>query len=769
MKLFPSESIKSKISLLMVLVAGLATFFATVTFVVLDIYRFNAELKTEFMGLVEVVGRNSTAALEFNDKGVGKETINSLSNNPKVLAAYIYDSNDNIFASLEKESNNFSLQELKKDTKSNLLGDNYRSFQRPILLDGKTIGTIFIVSDLNQIRTSIKRYIAIVILVLAINLLIIYLLSVHFQKLISMPISHLAGIVGKVSNSKDYSIRAKKHSNDEIGYLVEKFNEMLEYIQQRDTALQSARSELENRVKDRTQELEKEVYERKRVTEVLRESQQMLSTVMDNIPQAIFWKDSNFVYLGCNKTFASHAGLEDVSDIFGKTDEELPWSDEDTTAYLEAERKVFETKTPQYRSIETQRQKDKQAVIEVNRIPLLDSEYNTIGLLGTYEDITQRSAMEEDLARAQRLESLGILAGGIAHDFNNLLTGILGNITLSRSLLGSGEDISDRLKDAEFASLRARDLTMQLLTFAKGGEPIKKVVMFEHVLEQSANLSLRGSNVVCDFDIDENLWPVEIDEGQITQVLNNIIINSNQAMPEGGTIKIEAQNVNINDKSKINIDYGNYVKVTIKDEGIGIPTEYLSKVFDPYFSTKKDGHGLGLTSCYSIIKKHKGIIYVNSELGKGTDFIFYLPANSDYIYEAKEEKPTYQTGNGKILFMDDEELIRDVAKEILESEGYNLEFAIEGREAIDMYKNSINDKQKFDLVILDLTIPGGLGGKDTIKEILKMDPEAKAIVSSGYSNDPIMAEYTKYGFSDFVPKPYNYEQLVNIVNKVISI
>ena len=768
MKLFPSESIKSKITLIMVAVAGLATFFAVITFVVFDLYRFNSELDKEMNSLADVVGSNSVTAVEFKDREVADEILRSLYNNPRVIAGFIYLENGKELASFERVKVDLKPSDIESNSKKNIFTDKYRSFDRPIILNEKTVGNIVLVSDLQQFRKSVRRYIAIVLLILAVNLFIIYLLSINFQKLISNPVSNLASLVGKVSKTKDYSIRAEKNSNDEIGYLVEKFNEMLENIQQSDKALQSAHSELENRVKERTEELEKEVYERKRVTEVLRESQKMLSTVMDNIPQAIFWKDSNSVYLGCNKTFADHAGLKYPSDVFGKTDDELPWDEEDRKTYLEAEKKVFETKNPVYKNIEKQRQKNKQAVIEINRVPLLDSENNTIGLLGTYEDITQRSAMEEDLARAQRLESLGILAGGIAHDFNNLLTGILGNITLSRTLIKSGENIGDRLKDAEFASLRARDLTMQLLTFAKGGEPIKKVVLLEHVLTQSANLSLRGSNVVCNFEIDNDLWPVEIDEGQISQVINNILINSNQAMPEGGKVLIEASNVTIDEKSKINLEAGKYVKVTIEDEGIGIPAEYLDKVFDPYFTTKKDGHGLGLASCYSIIKKHNGLIYVNSELGRGSEFIFYLPANSEYISEVNKEIKTYQAGNGRILFMDDEEIIRNVAKEMLESEGYSIEFAAEGREAIDMYKKSVNTKHKFDIVILDLTVPGGLGGKDTIREIIKIDPDVRAIVSSGYSNDPVMAEYKDYGFSEFVPKPYNSDQLINIVNKVIS-
>jgi len=769
MKIFPNESLKSRVTLIMVLVASLATFLTSMTFMVYDLYRINSELRSEFNSLADVIGSNSTAALEFMDENVGKETLNALENNNKVLAAYIYTENKDLLASFERESTSFNLDELNQGLNKTVLSSDYRSFERPILLNGKKIGTIFVVSDLEEIKNSINRYIAIVAFILAVNLVIIYFLSVSFQELITKPISDLADLVGRVSTSKDYSIRADKQSNDEIGYLVDKFNEMLAKIQTRDEELQSAHSDLEIRVRERTVELEKEVYERKKITEVLRESQKLLNIVMDNIPQAIYWKDTDSVYLGCNRTFAQHAGLEFTSDIFGKTDDELPWTEEETSINLREEKSIFVKMKPQYHSLETQRQhNNKNALIEVNRIPLFDSDNNIVGLLGAYEDITERSAMEEDLARAQRLESLGILAGGIAHDFNNLLTGIIGNITLAETLLESGEDISERLKDAEIASMRAKDLTMQLLTFSKGGEPIKKVVSLNELLDQSVKLSLRGSHTVCNLDIEDNIWPVEVDEGQITQVVNNIIINANQAMPEGGTITIMARNFEVNDDSRLNLKAGKYVKVSIIDQGIGIPEEYIDKVFDPYFSTKKEGHGLGLATCYSIIKKHEGLLYANSQLGKGSEFIFYIPANKEHIEELEEIELVYENGGGNVLIMDDEEIIRTLAGEILQSNGYHVEFAKEGKEAIELYKVSMNNGDKYDLIILDLTVPGGLGGKDTISEIRKIDPDVKAIVSSGYSNDPVMAEFQKYGFMDFVPKPYNTKQLVDKVNKVIS-
>ena len=769
MKVFPDESIKSKITLILVLVAGFATFLTSLTFVVYDLYRFNTELQSEFNNLADVIGSNSAAVFGINGNNLENESLGALSNNPRVLAAYIYTLSDRLMASYEKDQRSYDYADLLMGTQSSFFTGDFRTFQRPIIIDGQKMGTVFLVADLKQLRKTMSRYIAIAIFILAINLLIIYFLSLSFQRVVTRPISSLTELVGKVSGEKDYAIRAEKHSNDEIGYLVDKFNEMLDNIQSRDEKLRSAQSELESRVKERTRELEKEVYERKKVTDVLRESQKMLGLVMDNIPQAIFWKDSNSVYLGCNKTFAQHAGLEFTSDIFGKTDDEMPWTDEEKNISLRSEKRVIERKQPEYHSVETQRQnKNKHAVIEVNRIPLFDSEKKIVGLLGTYEDITERSAMEEGLARAQHLESLGILAGGIAHDFNNLLTGIIGNITLAQTLMDSGEDATERLKNAEIASLRAKDLTMQLLTFAKGGDPIKKVIPLNELLDQSVKLSSRGRKAVCKLDAEDDIWPVEVDEGQITQVLNNIIINANQAMPGGGTISIMSRNVEVDINSRLNLKAGKYVKVSVSDQGTGIPEEYIDKIFDPYFTTKKDGHGLGLATSYSIIKKHNGLINVNSQLGKGSEFIFYLPASPKIVDEGKEKEPVYENRGGTVLIMDDEEIIRAVAGEMLQSNGYKVEFAKEGKEAIELYKVSINNGDKYDLVILDLTVPGGLGGKDTISEIRKIDPDVKAIVSSGYSNDPVMAEYQKYGFMDFVPKPYNTKQLVDIVNKVIS-
>ncbi len=294
-----------------------------------------------------------------------------------------------------------------------------------------------------------------------------------------------------------------------------------------------------------------------------------------------------------------------------------------------------------------------------------------------------------------------------------------------------------------------------------------ETVSIVNLLNESANFALTGSNVACKFSIPDDIWQVEIDKGQINQVINNLVINADQAMPEGGTLLIIAENVKIGDDNTLLLKPGEYVKIIVEDQGIGIPEKHLNKIFDPYFTTKTKGSGLGLATTYSIIKNHGGLITVDSELGVGSKFFIYLPASlkKDLEKGEKEEKPL--TGKGRILIMDDDEQLREVAGDMIEQLGYETEFAKDGNEAIDLYKNAMDLSRTFDVVIMDLTIPGGMGGKNAIKELLKIDPDAKAIVSSGYSNDPIMSEFEKYGFVGVVAKPYKIEEMGKALHKVV--
>ncbi len=397
--------------------------------------------------------------------------------------------------------------------------------------------------------------------------------------------------------------------------------------------------------------------------------------------------------------------------------------------------------------------------------PIRDKASKIIGVVLVFRDVTEKRKMEQELFRTQKLESVGILAGGIAHDFNNILTAILDNVVLAKAYTSESR-VMDKLASIEKASLQARNLTHQLLTFSRGGVPIRRITSIAQLVKDSAVFALRGSNVGCQFSIAEDLWPVEVDEGQIHQVINNLIINAEQAMPEGGMVKVTAENVVVDRDGTL--ARGKYVKISIADEGIGIPEKYFSKIFDPYFTTKQRGSGLGLATSYSIIKKHNGHIDLESEVGVGSTFFIFLPASGEEVEKEEEIPGRVVEGEGRILFMDDESIIREAAGEVLQYLGYRVEFAKDGKEVIAFYKEAMKSGKPFDVVIMDLTIPGGMGGEETLRELKKVDPYVRAIVSSGYSNDPIMADYRSHGFKGVVTKPYTLAELSETLREVME-
>ncbi len=406
-------------------------------------------------------------------------------------------------------------------------------------------------------------------------------------------------------------------------------------------------------------------------------------------------------------------------------------------------------------------------VIADSGAPVRDKDSKVIGVVLVFRDVTEQRKAEQEHQRAQKLHSVGILAGGIAHDFNNLLTAIWGNITLAKTLAVPGGKIGEKLTEAEKATSRAKDLTQQLLTFSTGGVPIRETASTEELVVDAANFALSGSNVRRDVSIADDLWPAQVDKGQIYQVLNNVIINADQAMPEGGTIRVRAENVALGAEDSLPLPAGDYVRISVQDEGVGIPPEHLSKIFDPYFTTKQKGSGLGLTTSYSIIAQHDGYIDVESEMGVGTTFHIYVPAFAGELQVKTKEADEVPTGEGRVLLMDDEELVLEVAGDILRELGYEAETATDGATAVELYRKAKDCGQPFDAVIMDLTIPGGLGGKETIQQLVQIDPEVKAIVSSGYSNDPIMADFGEYGFSGVVAKPYSISQIAETLHRVI--
>ncbi|NOX79742.1 MAG: PAS domain-containing protein [Deltaproteobacteria bacterium] len=398
--------------------------------------------------------------------------------------------------------------------------------------------------------------------------------------------------------------------------------------------------------------------------------------------------------------------------------------------------------------------------------PIFSSKSKILGVVLVFRDISEKRKMESEITKLDKLKSIGLLAGGIAHDFNNLLAAILGNISLARITAGPGSTVDERLVKAETAVMKAKGLTQQLLTFAKGGAPVKKIISIEELLRESVTFALRGSNTKYQFEIKPDLRSVEADGGQISQAINNLIINADQAMPKGGTITIAAENCTLRPHNTVPLPPGDYVKVAIRDQGVGIAEKHLPLIFDPYFTTKEAGSGLGLATVYSIVNRHGGAIEVFSRENAGTTFVMYLPASAEQTASEDHEQEDIQQGSGSVLIMDDDQDVREVAGMMLTELGYEVAFAPDGQEAVRLYRQAMKDRRPFGYVILDLTIPGGMGGEETIKKLREIDPDVKAIVSSGYSSSPIMANFKEYGFTAVAVKPYNIVELSRIFHKI---
>ncbi len=406
------------------------------------------------------------------------------------------------------------------------------------------------------------------------------------------------------------------------------------------------------------------------------------------------------------------------------------------------------------------------AWMDVRSYPLFDQEGNLKGIVEHLRDITLQKRAEEEMLKAQKLESLSLLAGGIAHDFNNLLGGIYGNMELAR-VASQGPDL-DRYLDATLKTMnRARGLTQQLLTFAKGGAPVRKPASLDGFLRETTEFACSGSCSSCVLDIDNDLWACVYDASQMGQVIANILINAQQAMPLGGTITVVAENATIGAGEAHLLAAGRYVRISIRDRGVGIPMELLGRIFDPFFTTKQQGSGLGLATSYSIVKQHGGCLEVESQPGEGSTFHIYLPACEQAPGPAAVGSADSLQVPGRILIMDDEEVVREMISAMLQYHGYDSVVAADGEEALRIFDENVKNGTPFSAVILDLTIRGGIGGKDTIIEIRKRDPHVPAFVASGYADDPIVSRPREYGFTDSITKPFTRKVLIEILCKYL--
>ena len=518
-----------------------------------------------------------------------------------------------------------------------------------------------------------------------------------------------------------------------------------------------------------------------KMLENLRESEDKYKNIIDNMVDGYYRSDKDGKVILISQSVVKILGFSE-DEIIGKNVKSFYVTPEKRQNFLNEIKKtgVIKNYNTQFKT-----KNSGDIFIETNSRIYYDKNGNNAGIEGTFRDITERKKTKQqllkfhtekkkneiELQKMEQLKSIGRLAGGLAHDFNNILAAVYGNVSLAIMKLTKDHPSYEYLITTESSIGRATKLTQKLLTFSKGGSPSKKDADLLKIIKETVTFNLSGSKLKPHFKFAENLFNTRVDEAQMEQVFSNLTINADQATPESGNLFIVVENAVIKEGSIPSLTPGNYLKIIIKDEGIGIPKENIDKIFDPYFTTKQTGNGLGLATIYSIIEKHSGYVKIESEVDKGTTFIIYLPASKSQIIEIKENpksKTAHKVQSAKILIMDDKDAICTMTSEMLKGLGHTAETASNGNEAIAKYKESIEKKKPFDIIIMDLTIPGGMGGKEAIKHILKINPNAKVIVSSGYSANSSIAKYQELGFKGNIDKPYTIKELKEILQKVLK-
>lgn len=686
--------------------------------------------------------------------------------NDLVAKLAIFDSMETVYFEMDKKNDGYLISRSSKVSHEN-----------------KPVGRIDIALTSNYYQKINRQFILSSVFTIFINLIFLFIaVKILLKRFLLKPINYFSNVVSSYGTG-NYDFQEMYTPVKEFQSSIIVLNEMGNEISYQMAELQKARNELEIRVESRTAELAKsnknlkvEITERKQAEDALRKSRRTLLTLMSNLPGMAYrcLNDENrtmkFVSEGCFELtgFCPWEFIDNKNIAYGS----LVHPDDQGYVRGEIQKalKNFSPFTIEYR-ITVSAGKERWVWEQGRGIFSQDNKFEAIE--GFAIDITEKKKAEKELEKMHKIESVGTLAGGIAHDFNNLLMGLFGHISIAKRELSENHPGFKPLENAAASMNRATRLTRQLLTFAKGGgDPVKEDVNISKAIEETVHFDLSGSNVMPIFKQADDLWMAEVDKGQIQQVFSNLTINAKQAMLDGGHLYITLKNADIAKGVVPNLKQGKYIKVTVRDDGTGIDRKYLDQIFDPYFTTKQTGNGLGLPTIYSIINKHGGHISADSTIGKGTTFTLYLPASeSRQMSETKQpeaEQPSTLGQKARILVMDDEEIIRDVLTEMLAKCGFTADSAIDGKAAMKKYISADKNGDPFDIVIMDLTIPGGMGGKKAVRELLAIDSKAKAIVSSGYSTDPVTANYSKYGFKGRLVKPFQMEVLKNELIRVME-
>jgi len=587
------------------------------------------------------------------------------------------------------------------------------------------------------------------------------LLALFLSRKISRPVQELSQVV-KAIGEGDFSRQAEVKSPDELGELAASCNKMganlARLLEQEHQAVTQEAAV--------SAQLRQEISERQNIENALRESEELYRSLVENIGLGVVLINRDYDIVMANSAQTRTVG-RNLPELVGKKCFQMFRRENQICPHCPGGRAMAEMQVCET-DIEVVRPgSDRKRVMRLRAFPVQDKEGRAAGFIEVTEDITERRNIEEELRRSKHLEMIGTLAGGIAHDFNNLLAGIIGNVTLAKLYLGQPEKSREKLEICEKAVERARDLSQQLLTFAKGGAPVKEIMPVADLLREVVAFSLSGTSVSCVYDLPADLWMAELDRGQIGQVFQNLVANAVQAMAGEGELTISGRNLELAE-STLALAAGRYVKISIRDRGVGIAPEILERIFEPFFTTKQKGSGLGLAICYSIVAKHLGRIEAESVLGQGATFHLWLPASISPAAYADEGEAPPLGGKGRILVMDDEAVVREAAAELLTCLGYKVETAEDGLEAVDHYRKAAAAGQKFDAVILDLTVPGGMGGLEAMQRLTEYGVEVRAIVSSGYTNDSVLADYRQHGFRGLISKPYNINELSKVVAEVVG-
>ncbi len=502
----------------------------------------------------------------------------------------------------------------------------------------------------------------------------------------------------------------------------------------------------------------RDITDRRSIDEALRRSEARLHAVIESLPFEFYALDRDGAYVMQNSISRHVRG-----DVVGQRPEEVAPTEELRRVWASNHRRAFageSVTSERVLPIDGERRHVLHVVAPIRRGRDID------GLVGLTMDLTDQRTLTDQMHKTQKLESLGLLASGIAHDFNNLLMAVVGHISLARMQQKAGANTEPLLEEAERACLRAQALTQQLMTFARGGEPVPEVVHLPELLRESARFATAGSRCRCELDVPSDLWPALVDLGQIHQVINNLILNSVQAMPQGGIIGVAAENVNAG--PELGVEAGRYVRFLVADAGVGISADDLARVFDPYFTTSPENHGLGLAVAHSIVTRHGGTITIDSHEGEGSVAVVLLPAAEPGAARVEVVAEPAARGSGRVLVMDDEAALRSVTTTMLESLGYSAEAAASCLEAVALFEKARAERRPFRAAVLDLTVPGGPGGLECMARLRAIDPGIRAVVSSGYSSDPVLANYDQHGFAGVLPKPFSREQLGAVLRDVLG-